>query len=283
MDEQTIRFRTSDGFELEGTRFTPDERKGAVVIAPAMGVKRGYYAPFARALAARGLDALAFDWRGIGGSRPESLRGFPATYRDWGEKDLDAAIRFFDSDVLLVGHSAGGQLAGLAPSIDRVRAMLFVASTHGYWTHWHGAWRARVVPLWFVVVPVLARVLGRFPIRILGGNGEDVPAGVALDWARWCRHPRYVRSYADAAGVKGYDAFTRPIRAYAIDDDEFAPRKGVEDLLTLYPNARGEVRAVAPADVGAAKIGHFGFFRETFAATLWKEAGDWLLSASSAR
>jgi predicted alpha/beta hydrolase len=282
--EETVRVRASDGLELAATLLVPEARAASVVVAPAMGVKRGYYEPFARALAARGMETLVFDWRGIGGSRPERLRGFPATYRDWGERDLDAAIRFLaeraGGRVLLVGHSAGGQLAGLAAAIDRVAAMIFVASTHGHWTNWHGAWRARVLLLWFGVVPVVARVLGRFPLWLLGGSGEDIPRGVALDWARWCRHPRYVRSYADAAGIAGYDRFAGPLRAYSIADDDFAPRAGVEHMVALYPNARAELRAIAPADLGVARIGHFGFFRETFAATLWKEAADWLFLAS---
>jgi predicted alpha/beta hydrolase len=90
-----------------------------------------------------------------------------------------------------------------------------------------------------------------------------------------------VRSYADAAGIAGYDRFVGPLRSYSIADDPFAPRVGVENMVALYPNARAELRAVAPADLGVARIGHFGFFRETFASTLWKEAADWLLQAAS--
>jgi predicted alpha/beta hydrolase len=48
-------------------------------------------------------------------------------------------------------------------------------------------------------------------------------------------------------------------------------------LLQLYPAAPSELKRVTPAEVGAARIGHFGFFREQFRDTLWREAADWLL------
>src|SRR4249920_3564876 len=67
----------------------------AVLIGPAMGVKQGYYRPFAEWLAAQGYLAMSFDYRGMGDSRPasarRSLRGFSADLYDWA-RDFDAAI-----------------------------------------------------------------------------------------------------------------------------------------------------------------------------------------------
>jgi len=106
------------------------------------------------------------------------------------------------------------------------------------------------------------------------GMGEDLPAGVALEWARWCRHPEYV------VGVLGahadYARFRAPLRIVAATDDRYAPLEAVQALLKLYPSARGEIRRVAPQDIGVQRIGHFGFFREQFRDTLWREAADWL-------
>jgi predicted alpha/beta hydrolase len=36
------------------------------------------------------------------------------------------------------------------------------------------------------------------------------------------------------------------------------------------------MQRIAPDDVGATAIGHFGFFRRRFEPTLWPRAGDWL-------
>jgi predicted alpha/beta hydrolase len=50
----------------------------------------------------------------------------------------------------------------------------------------------------------------------------------------------------------------------------------VEALAGLYPASKPEIRRIAPRDVGSRRIGHFGFFREPFRDTLWREAADWL-------
>jgi predicted alpha/beta hydrolase len=55
-----------------------------------------------------------------------------------------------------------------------------------------------------------------------------------------------------------------------------APLRAVEALAKLYPNARWETRPLTPHEVGAKAIGHFGFFRERFRDSLWREAADWL-------
>ena len=130
-----------DGFRLAGSLAIPPPEQallGTVVIASAAGVPRRYYKPFASYLARAGLRTLTFDYRGVGGSRPTSLRGFRAALHEWGERDLAGAITWAadqrpDLPVLVVTHSVGGQVLGLAPSLDRVRAVLSVASQSGYW------------------------------------------------------------------------------------------------------------------------------------------------------
>jgi len=69
-----------------------------------------------------------------------------------------------------------------------------------------------------------------------------------------------------------------PVRAYAISDDPFAPLAAVAALRALYPNARWETRELAPRELGVKSIGHFGFFRERFRDSLWRESADWLES-----
>jgi predicted alpha/beta hydrolase len=47
--------------------------------------------------------------------------------------------------------------------------------------------------MWFfthALIPAASALFGFLPMRALTG-GEDLPGGVALEWARWCRHPRY--------------------------------------------------------------------------------------------
>jgi predicted alpha/beta hydrolase len=269
-----------DGFALAASLALPvGEPIAAVLVASATGVPRRYYAPFVAHLARAGFAALTFDYRGVGGSRPASgLRGFRAALHEWGERDLAGAIAWLGDRIpgrplLVVGHSVGGQVLGLAPTLDRVSAVLSIASQSGYWKLWRGARRAQLGLYFHLLIPLAARVAGYLPMSVAGG--EDLPRDVALEWARWSRDPRYVLSRADARPDSGYARFDRPWRAYAFTDDAYAPVRAVEALLGFYPRARSELRVVGPEQAGR-PIGHFGFFRPAFEGTLWPEVVAWL-------
>ena len=107
----------------------------------------------------------------------------------------------------------------------------------------------------------------------LAGQGEDVPRGVAMEWASWGRDPRYVFSYAEPRGGLGFASYSGPIRSVAVADDSYAPRAAVEALLAMYSAAQPELKVVQP---NGAPIGHFGFFKQR---TLWPEAAEWLMAA----
>jgi predicted alpha/beta hydrolase len=202
-----------------------------------------------------------------------------------GGEDLSGAIAFVERawpgvPVCLVGHSVGGQLVGLAEGAERLAAMLFVASQSGYWKLWPRPARWRMVLTWHLAIPAITRVFGYLPMSRLGG-GADVPAGVALEWARWGGHPRYVLSWADTRPDARYATLACPLRSLAISDDRFyAPRKPVEALVAMYGRTRSEVVTVTPEQAGVASIGHFGYFRAAHRATLWPEALSWLSTAT---
>jgi len=122
-------------------------------------------------------------------------------------------------------------------------------------------------------LPGLAHLHGHFPGSRFG-FGEDLPKGVAIEWARWCRNPTYLVGDLGVADV--YARFSAPLRAYAFSDDPFGPLGAVKKLLELYPKAPAEVRLMTPSDLGVRRVGHFGFFREPFRDSLWVEARDWL-------
>ncbi|HWE24431.1 MAG TPA: alpha/beta fold hydrolase [Myxococcales bacterium] len=263
--------------------------RGAVLIASAMGVPRGFYGAFADYLAEAGLTVLRFDYRGIGGSLRGPIAQSDATMHAWGEQDLAGALGFLRDrhagiPLLLVGHSAGGQLFGLVPEPNQVQAMLTVGAQSGYWRNWKGFGRLRMLFYWTVLFPALTHALGHLPLRRLTGGGENVPPGVALEWSSWGRDPAYVLSYARRKnGAKGYAAFTGRIRAYALADDAYAPRAAVQALLDFYPEASRELLYVRPSSLGASSIGHFGFFQRRFRDSLWSEARNWLLSQASSQ
>ena len=269
-----VTLTAADGYPLGATRYGSGSQ--AVLVMPATGVPQSYYAKFAAYLAERGFTALTFDYRGIGRSRYADIRKIAARMRDWALLDAAAAFRSLgDREILVVGHSFGGQALGLLPQPERIAAALVVGSQSGYWRHWPPLGQAWMWPATHLGLPAVAKLLGYFPGSRLG-FGEDLPAGVALEWASWCRHPRYL---VGALGVEeAYARFSSPLRAYAISDDPFAPLRAVEALAALYPNSRWETRKLAPPELGVESIGHFGFFRERFRDSLWRETADWLES-----
>jgi predicted alpha/beta hydrolase len=274
-----VEFPARDGYRLAGTLHRPrTPNRRAVLLQAASGVKQEYYCKFAAYLASRGFTALTFDYRGIGRSRPEKLRGFEARMRDWAEKDIGGALDYLarashGARLIGVGHSFGGQVFGLVPGNERYVAAMTVGAQSGYWKHWRGKGRAG---MWFVthlLLPGLSGLFGYVPARVLG-QGEDLPKGVAREWARWCRHPGYL--VGDLGVAEEFAKFRAPIRAYAIADDSYAPPAAVEAFRGFYPNASLALRQVDPAANGGTPIGHFGFFRERHKETLWKQAADWL-------
>jgi predicted alpha/beta hydrolase len=274
-----VEFVARDGYRLAGTLYRPKTpNRRAVLFQAASGVKQEYYDKFAAYLATRGFTALTFDYRGIGRSRPAKLRGFKARMRDWAEKDIGGALDYLarathGARLIGIGHSFGGQAFGIVPGNERYVAALTVGAQSGYWKHWRGAGR---VGMWFlthVLLPGMSRLYGYFPSRLFG-QGEDLPAGVAIEWASWCRHPGYI---VGALGAQeAYASFAAPIRAYSITDDSYAPLPAVEAFLEFYPKAVRKLERVNPAQTGGGPIGHFGFFRERFKDSLWKNAADWM-------
>lgn len=274
---QVLEVPARDGYPLAATLFRPQNPDGrAVLIHAATGVRREYYAKFASFLAERGFTALTFDYRGIGGSRKGSLRHFKARMRDWAEQDAAGALDFLAREaagakLFCVGHSFGANGLGVVPGIERYAGAVFVGAQSGYWRLWSGAGLPGMWFLTHVLLPTVSSILGYFPAKALG-QGEDLPGGVASEWAGWCRNPRYA---AGVVGLQGYARLTAPIRSYWASDDAYAPRAAAEALLDLYPNAAS--KELVPVDAAPhGGIGHFGFFRERFRDTLWRDAADWL-------
>jgi predicted alpha/beta hydrolase len=280
MTETALTLPATDGFALAATCFGPPDPaqlRARVIIGPATGVLRRYYAAFARALAARGFEVLTLDYRGVGDSAPPRLRGFEARMFDWGTLDLAGALRWtFDRapglPVLFVGHSVAGQVLAAAEGADRLAAILLVGAQAGNLGSWTGRDRLLVGLFWRVVVPVTTALLGRLPGWAMGG-GEDLPAGVARQWARWGLHPEYLLGEHPEMRERAA-RITAPTALISFEDDFHAPRASVDLLASWYGTA---TRChIHPRDVGARAIGHFGSFRPAYRDTLWARAIEWL-------
>jgi predicted alpha/beta hydrolase len=279
--ETDLSFPARDGYSLAATlrRSADGDAKAFVLIGSATAVPRQIYGKFASYLAESGFAALTFDYRGIGGSKPKSLRGFPASMRDWAAHDLTAAIDFAANEaagrpLLLIGHSFGGQALGLVPNSQKISRALLVAAQVGYWRLFPPPENYRVYVRLRIVGPAVAHLFGYLPGWL--GIGQDLPKGVFLEWAGWCMNPRYLFDDATLDARKNFPAYKGAMRAIGLADDPWAPPQAIERLLAGYTGTKPEHLTIAPRDVGASKIGHFGFFRAERRDTLWRQAAEWL-------
>src|SRR3546814_13448478 len=108
---------------------------GLVIINAATGVLARYYHRYAPFLAGRGFDAITYDYRGIGDSRPPRFKGCGYRWRVWGTQDFasvldDAEQRAGGRPVMLFGHSIAASLPCLAPRLERYSAFLPVGARH---------------------------------------------------------------------------------------------------------------------------------------------------------
>ena len=228
---------------------------------------------------------MTYDYRGVGASRPERLPGFSATLTDWATLDASAVLgwvrREHDPEsVVLVGHSFGGQLLGLVDRARDVRGAVLVGAQLGYYGHWPLTMRLRLAFAWNALLPALTTSLGYLPGR--AGLGEDVPAGVAEEWASWCRHPDYLMGFHPAARAR-FARFDRPTLFYSFSDDDYAPLRSVHKLIGAMSHAPMFHRRFHPAELDVDEVGHFGFFRPRFADSLWREARFFIDDALAGR
>lgn len=279
---ETLTFAANDGYRLSGRKFAASgPPKGQLIVASATGVPQGFYRSFAQYASGRGFTTLTFDYRGIGDSKPATLKGFRIDYLDWARLDLAAAVSAMHSNVLplfIVGHSFGGHAFGLLPNYEKVDRLY----TFGTGAGWHG-WmpfgeRLKVLLMWRVIGPLITGVKGYLAWKKLG-FGEDLPLGVYTQWKRWCRFPRYFFDdplTQDLASL--FERVRTPIIAANSLDDLWALPRSRDAFVSGYKNASIERVDLNPEAFGMSAIGHMGYFRPN-AQALWKVVIDWFESA----
>ncbi|HEY3656390.1 MAG TPA: alpha/beta hydrolase [Steroidobacteraceae bacterium] len=266
---------TQSGNDIVACFFHPEsEPKACVLIVPAMGVAQKFYSPCACWLASQGFLVATFDYSGIGLSRRTDLRRLKVNILDWAKFDCEAMIHAITMEarakpLYWLGHSLGGQIIGLVPSGVRIAKAVTIACGSGYWLDNAPSLKRKAWWVWYVAVPIATRLLGYFPGKRLRKVG-DLPRGVVEQWRRWCLDPHY------AVGAEGpeiqaqFEAVKIPITSLSFVDDEFMSLKNTESMHGFYRNAPRTMTRISPTDVGATRIGHFGFFNARFQETLWR-------------
>ena len=279
MREYTVRIVCDDGYPLGARVFAPPSAAAAMVIAPALAVPARFYAAYARFLAEQGYAVVVFDYRGSGESAHGPRRGRDMRMSDWGRHDLEAVLAWTRRELkparlFLTGHSAGGQLIGLAPGSERLDGVVLVGATAPHLRYYPPRSWPKLLLTWYAMVPLLSRGRDRFPTRRTGLGNMPVASGAIAQWARWARSRDYLFTAPQGLDLSRYAALKMPLLSYCFLDDSYAPPAAVNALLRHYPAARIDRREVARPAQGS--IGHFGYFRETQREGLWLDTLSWL-------
>lgn len=285
MTPEPLHISARDGVILAASLYEPaptQQQKLAttVIINSGVAIRRRFYDRFAHYLCQRGFTVITYDYRGIGDSLAEPISQCNATIADWGTKDFPAVIeamseRFPDNKIKLIGHSFGGQILGMTPNNHKIAAMYSVATQSGFWKHWPAPMSYAMAILWHGLMPGMTALVSYFPAKLLN-MGENLPAGVARQWASWCREPDYLLTDARANGHDYFGTFQGQIYSVSFDDDRAAPEAAVNAMHAMYVRAQLEREHVQVGATHQKKIGHFGFFKMPAKNILWHQAANWL-------
>ena len=275
---ERIEITCADGLRLQGhflSAFggTQAASQRPVLLCPATGVRQQFYLRFAAWLAAQGHEVLVFDYRGIGLSRQGPLKHDRATLAEWGQLDQVAALdwlvrRTGQSQVLLLGHSAGGQMMGLLPNHRHIARVVGVATSTGWFRQMRWGFRLQARFGLGLFVPLGIRLKGYAPTSTIG-LGEDLPAAVGRQWGQWCAAGGYATNAVKGQPQRDFHAqIDIPITVFHATDDDIANPGTVADLMRTFPKARKQVHRLSPRDHGLKAIGHIDWFRSSHQA-LW--------------
>ena len=175
----------------------------------------------------------------------------------------------------IVGHSAGGLLFGLMPNFGKIKSVVAVGYSTGHLPQISMPYRLAAYAFLKVYVPVASKIFGYVPAKKLG-LGEDLPSGVAAQWAAWCSSPGYVgNALGKDIKTHHYDKLQMPMLVLNMTDDPIATPHNVTAMHGLFPKVPITEEWIAPGDYGLKAIGHIGFFRKANN-SLWLRVSEWL-------
>ena len=267
---------------LAGTLFAPASKtiKGAILLAPATGIKRQYYGYFCRHLAEHGYAVLSFDFDGIGESLTGSVEACTASLQSWGEIDLPAALdtliqRYPDIPCHLIGNSAGGQLTGLMHNANHLASVLSFGSSSGQLSNFAPWFKLQAHFFMNMLIPLSNLVFGHTKSQWFG-MGEPLPKKVAAEWRWWCNHAGYTETaFGKTIHQHLYHELDTPMLWLYASDDGIANSTNVDDMIRVFSNSQSQKRLLKPQDFQLKEIGHMGFFKAKNK-VLWPIALAWL-------
>lgn len=232
-----------------------DPSRPAILVMPGIAVGARYYLPFARAMAAAGVDVAITELRGQGESTHRiGRRGGAAGYHESAADDVPLALdalgrELGDRSVVLLGHSMGAQLGvyHLARHDPRVVGLVAVAAQSPFHRGFPGA-VGRQLRIAATLLPAVGWLAGHVPGRFFGAGGK-VPADRVRDWSTLVTKGVMQPARADLDYPAALARVTVPVLSVVIAGDPLAPEGAARGLLAMLPSARATME-VEETDLG---------------------------------
>lgn len=267
---QLLRIQTADEVELSALLLPPGEGdpdlRIAVPVLAGTAIRKEFYLRFASWLRGRGFTVLLFDYRGVGQSRPESLRDFDAHLHEWGQKDAATVLdwlhhRYPEYRKVAFAHSMGSQMLGLMHNHHLLSGAVTVAGSGGNWHNYASPQRYAIPVAANLFFPLALRLWNYVPGKLFR-LGQDWTRGLTEEWLENSRRNTLLSEYfGEKLDRTYYDEVRYPIQAWFLSDDYMATPKTIDNLSANYPAAEVTTRLIYPDDLQLKRVGHFGFFR----------------------
>ena len=265
---------TEDHYSLAAHLFEPQiSNQKVLLINSATGVKQQIYFSVAQFFADHGFTVITYDYRGIGLSKPDNMRGFEASMRVWGTTDYKALTDYIKSNFedykkYCLGHSVGALILGMNPDSEIFEEFIFVGTQNAFVGNLRLKTKIEAYLGFGIVQPLFTLLLGYFPASWFG-LGESLPSGSAFDWRILILNKKSTNNLLE----KSAD-FSKKLRQKVLviwaEDDAWLTEKGVKSLLeNTYANLRPTYRHIYTSESEKGEIGHVNFFR-SYNRKLWK-------------
>lgn len=264
---------TKDHIPITAHLFLPENDNGKIVlINSATGVKQHVYFSFAKYFAEKGFTVITYDYRGIGLSKPEKMKGFEASMRIWGSEDYKALTQYIRTrfpayEKYCLGHSVGALILGMNEDSKMFEEFVFVGTQNAFVGNLK--WKTKIEAyLGFgIAQPLTTQLLGYFPSEWFG-LGESLPKNCAYDWRTLILNKKSTNGLLEKIDDYSKD-LTQKVFVIRAEDDAWLTEKGVKSLLNdTYPNLKPTYRLVRISESEKREIGHVNFFR-SYNKKLW--------------
>lgn len=267
---------TQDGYKITALVLTPKNSSPKSVIQFHSGTvtKKEFYLKLAIYLVTQNFIIILFDYRGVGESKPKSLKGFEMSITDWGRQDANAVTSWIKTEypllkIHLLAHSMGGQIYGLMHEWNAFEKIIMLTTSSGNFNKFAPLlykWKIKWPTI--ILLPSIIKVFSYLPGKF--GVGEDWPKGVALDWIKNSKDnglmPNYLHMKVNQSYFKQID---KKITAWYFTDDPISTSATIKELSLSYPKAKLNIKTIHPKEVELDSIGHFGLFKTKAKNRLW--------------